>query len=158
MLQMHRFYHNANNNPQHCPEHLAGISHADTVLYICCCCRCSEYASELVCPGLLQLAASLLTTPCSCPMHIVMAARQGKHGSLPPQASAGARAVRLGLLLLQEVFQVHAEARGEVLKACQVCAETWSKPSCSCTTTMSAETVNSCLCCECCVARNGPNV
>lgn len=85
-------------------------------------CRCSSYASELVCPGLLQLASNLLTTPCSCPLHVVMAARGGKAGSLPPQASPGARAVRLGLLLLQEIFEVHAEARTEVLKVAQVSA------------------------------------
>lgn len=83
-------------------------------------CRCSCYASELVCPGLLQLASSLITTPGSSPMHIVIAARGGKRGSLPHQASASARAVWLGLLLLQEIFEVHAEARTEVLKVAQV--------------------------------------
>jgi hypothetical protein len=30
--------------------------------------------------------------------------------------------VRLGLLLLQEIFEVHGEARTEVLKVAQVCA------------------------------------
>jgi hypothetical protein len=39
---------------------------------------------------------------------------------LPPQAPAAARAVVLGLQLLQEVFSVHAEARREVLKVVQV--------------------------------------
>jgi hypothetical protein len=39
---------------------------------------------------------------------------------MPPQAAPAARAVRLGLLLLQEIFEVHAEARTEVLKVAQV--------------------------------------
>lgn len=79
--------------------------------------RCSAFASELVCPGLLALATALLATPCSCPLHLVLALQSG---ALPPQASAGARAVHLGLQLLQGVFERHAEARGEVLKVCQV--------------------------------------
>lgn len=39
---------------------------------------------------------------------------------MPPQAPPGARAVVLGLQLLQKVFASHEEARGEVLKVVQV--------------------------------------
>eukprot|EP00775_Hariotina_reticulata_P011123 gene11123-11277_t len=78
--------------------------------------RCSTFASELVCPGLLQLCANLLSSSCNSPLHIVLASRTG---SLPQQASAGTRAIRLGLVVLQEVFERHQEARGEVLKLCQ---------------------------------------
>ena len=84
-------------------------------------CRCSSYASELVAPGLLQLADTLISTKCSAPLHVVLAMKQqGRACSLPSQAPAAARAVVLGLQLLQEVFAVHAEARGEVLKVVQV--------------------------------------
>lgn len=89
----------------------------------CCCwyCRCSSYASELVAPGLLQLADVLISTRCSSPLHVVLAMKQqGGACSLPPQAPAAARAVVLGLQLLQEVFAEHQEARGEVLKVVQV--------------------------------------
>jgi hypothetical protein len=85
--------------------------------------RCSVYASELVAPGLLQLAATLISTSCSSPLHVVLALKQGS--GLPPQAPSSARAVVLGLLLLQEVFEVHAEARSEVLKVVQVRACVW---------------------------------
>lgn len=88
---------------------------------LCCCCRCSSYASELVAPGLLQLADALISTRCSSPLHVVLAMKQqGGACSLPQQAPAAARAVVLGLQLLQEVFAEHEEARGEVLKVVQV--------------------------------------
>lgn len=89
----------------------------------CCCrkCRSSCYASELVAPGLLQLADALISTRCNSPLHVVLAMKQqGGACSLPPQAPPAARAVVLGLQLLQEVFAVHEEARGEVLKVVQV--------------------------------------
>jgi hypothetical protein len=63
----------------------------------------------------------LISIKCSSPLHVVLAMKgQGGIGSLPPQAPASARAVVLGLQLLQEVFAMHAEARGEVLKVVQV--------------------------------------
>jgi hypothetical protein len=65
----------------------------------------------------------LISIKCSSPLHVVLAMKgQGGIGSLPPQAPASARAVVLGLQLLQEVFAMHAEARGEVLKVVQVSA------------------------------------
>lgn len=94
---------------------------------LCCCVvlllnhRCSSYASELVAPGLLQLADVLISTRCASPLHVVLAMKQqGGAAAMPPQAPAAARAVVLGLQLLQEVFSVHAEARREVLKVVQV--------------------------------------
>lgn len=82
--------------------------------------RCSTYASELVVPGLLQLAGQLIGTHCAAPLHVVLAVKQGAGCSgLPPQAPASARAVVLGLQLLLEVFERHAEARAEVLKLTQ---------------------------------------
>lgn len=72
-------------------------------------------------PGLMELAGALVSAACSAPLYVVMALKQGDgSASLPPQAPAAARAVVLGLLLLQDVFEVHAEARSEVLKLVQV--------------------------------------
>jgi hypothetical protein len=69
----------------------------------------------------LQLADVLISTRCSSPLHVVLAMKQQGGGcSLPSQAPAAARAVVLGLQLLQEVFAEHQEARGEVLKVVQV--------------------------------------
>jgi hypothetical protein len=88
----------------------------------------------------MDLAAALIPASCSTPLHLVLALRQPDAGSscssssrdsgsgLPPQAPAAARAAVLGLLLLQEVFAAHAEARGEVLRLVQVSGRAACRP------------------------------
>jgi hypothetical protein len=86
--------------------------------------RQSQFAAELVAPGALALGRQLIACPVDCPLHLVLACGGGADGAQggepPPQASAGTRAVRLGLLLLGAIFEHQPEARDEVLRSCQV--------------------------------------
>lgn len=113
--------------------------------------RHSQFAGELVAPGALALGRQLLGCTVDCPLNLVMAcsgvgggdattssARASggdvDNAGLLAQASAGTRAVRLGLLLLGVVFENYGEARDEVLRSCQVsrdgCADGHQQHTC----------------------------
>ncbi len=67
---------------------------------------------------MVSLAMQLASSHVDCPLHLVLGCQPGS--GMPAQAPADAKAARLGLRLLEGVFEWHSEARGEVLRVCQV--------------------------------------